>query len=70
MEQMKPDKSKAKSPPVSDQHPSEGDPWKVPLSALVTAYPKDFILRYVIVPTALHIWWLVLLSCVPFHTLC
>jgi hypothetical protein len=65
MEQMKPNESTSKPTPVSGQYKSGDDPWKVPLSALVSAYPKDFILRYVIVPTALHIWWLVLMSYVP-----
>jgi hypothetical protein len=65
MEQTKPTESAPKLTPVPDQHTSGGDPWKVPLSALVDAYPKDFILRYVIVPTALHIWWSVLLFYIP-----
>lgn len=65
MEQTKPNEGTSKTTPVPDQHTSGDDPWKVPLSALASAYPDDFILRHVIVPTALHIWWSVLLSCVP-----
>jgi hypothetical protein len=64
MEQTKPTESMSKQTPVAGQRTSGSDPWKVPLSALVDAYPNDFLLRYVIVPTALHIWWSVPLSVV------
>jgi hypothetical protein len=67
MEQTKPNESTSKPTPVTGQHASSGDPWKFPLSALVDAYPNDFVLRYVIVPTAVHVWWSVPLSCVLIH---
>ncbi|KAM0702101.1 hypothetical protein Q7P35_011011 [Cladosporium inversicolor] len=57
MEQTKLNESSSKSTPVSGQQTSDDDPWEVPLSALVGAYPNHFILQYVIVPTTLHIWW-------------
>jgi len=57
MEHPKPKEVTSKSTPVSNQLSPRKDPWKIPLSALVDAYPKDFVLQYVVVPTALHIWW-------------
>lgn len=59
MEQTDPNDSTSKSTTFTEQSDPHDDPWKVPLSALVDAYPKDFVLQYIIVPTALHIWLLV-----------
>lgn len=54
-----PNDSTSKPTTFTEQSDPHDDPWKVPLSALVDAYPKDFVLQYLIVPTALHIWLLV-----------
>jgi hypothetical protein len=48
------------SPPTKRN--KSNDPWKLLLSDLVEAHPNNIVLKYVIVPTALHTWWSVSLD--------